>query len=59
MRAIIKRVTHGRFKGQYRFILTGVNHEIIATSELYSTKQNVIEVIEAYFKDFIIVDKSK
>ncbi len=58
MTALIKRVTHGRYKGQYRFILKGSNGEIVATSELYTQKHNALEVIEACFPQFTIIDKT-
>lgn len=59
MKAIIKRITHGKRKNQYRFILKGRNGEIIAVSETYTQKHNVTEVLNEYFPNFEIEDKIK
>lgn len=59
MKAIIKRVTHGKQKGQFRFILVAENGEIIATGKNYTQKHNIIELLEKYFSNFAIIDKSK
>lgn len=59
MKATIKQISHGNFKGQFRFTLKGNNNEIIATSESYTQKHNVIEVLEKYFSNFEIIDKTK
>lgn len=59
MKAIIKTISHGKMKGQFRFVLKGKNGEIIATSESYTQKHNVIELLEIYFPAFIIDDKTK
>jgi uncharacterized protein YegP (UPF0339 family) len=58
-RAIIKKVSKGRQKGEYRFLLIAENGEIIATSETYTAKHNVVDVIKAHFPEFTIVDKTK
>lgn len=59
MKAIIKKITHGKYKGQYRFHLTGINHEIlVVSSESYTQKHNVIEVLKDYFEDFELIDKT-
>lgn len=57
--ATITVVPRGKFKGQFRFNLRGLNHEIIASGEAYTQKHNAIEVIEKYFPNFVIIDKSK
>lgn len=55
--AVIKKVTHGKKKGQYRFTLVGDNGEIVGVgSEAYTQKHNVTEVITKYFAQFSIVD---
>lgn len=59
MKAVIKTVSHGKLKGQFRFILKGVNGEIVATSETYTQKHNCTEVLETYFSTFEVVDKTK
>ena len=58
MKALIKKVTKGRFKGQFRFVLKASNGEVIATSatEFYTQKHNVREVLEKYFPNFEIID---
>lgn len=56
---VIKTVTHGKQKGQFRFIFKGRNGETIATSETYTQKHNVIELLRDYFPDFAILDKTK
>lgn len=60
MKVIITRVTHGKRKGEFRFKLVGKNGEVVATSgtETYTQKHNVIEVLEVYFFNFPIVDKT-
>jgi uncharacterized protein YegP (UPF0339 family) len=57
-KAIIKKVTHGKLKGQFRFILKAENGEIVATSETYTQKHSCIETIESNFPNFIIEDKT-
>lgn len=59
MKAIIKTVSHGKLKGQFRFILKSANGEPIATSETYTQKHNCTELLEKYFPAFEIVDKTK
>jgi len=58
-KAVIKRVSHGKLKGQYRFILVAANGEPIATSETYTQKHNVTELLATHFSDFEVVDKTK
>lgn len=59
--AIIKKVSHGKLKGQYRFLLVAENGEIIAQSypETYTQKHNAIEVLTDNFPDFEISDQTK
>lgn len=57
--ALIKRVTHGKHKGEYRFVLVADNNEIVATSELYESKQACLKTVENLFPGFEIKDKSK
>lgn len=59
MIAVIKQVSHGKKKGQFRFNLVADNGEIIATSETYTQKHNVTDVLEKYFSTFKILDKCK
>ena len=61
MIAKIKRVTHGKYKGQFRFLLLGNNGEIIATSETYTQKHNVLSILKTISEDSIneIKDISK
>lgn len=59
MKAIIKIVSHGKLKGQFRFVLKAVNGETIAVSETYTQKHNVLDVLTNYFPNFEIVDKTK
>ena len=56
-KAIIKKVTKGKRKGEYRFILKAENGEIVATSgtESYTQKHSCIETIKSCFPNFEIV----
>lgn len=56
MKAQIKPVKSGKAKGQFRFVLKGNNGEIIASSESYTQKHNVIDVLTLYFPGFTIED---
>lgn len=56
---VISRVTHGKLKGQFRFNLVAPNNEVIATSETYNNKGDVIDLLEKFFPKFTIVDKTK
>jgi len=59
-KAIIKKVSHGKLKGQYRFILIAANGEPIADArETYTQKHNVTELLATHFSDFEVVDKTK
>ncbi len=58
MKAILKKVSHGKQKGQFRFVLKGANGEIIATSETYTQKHNVTEILQVAFPNFEVVDKT-
>lgn len=55
---IIKKVSHGKLKGQFRFLLKSANNEIIATSETYTQKHNIVELHSKYFSIFELIDKS-
>jgi uncharacterized protein YegP (UPF0339 family) len=57
--ALIKKITHGKFKGEYRFVLKGANNEIVATSETYKNKADILDLLDNLFPNFMIVDKSK
>ena len=61
MKAIIKTVSKGKQKGQFRFVLVAANGEIVATSgsESYTQKHNCIKTLEALFPQFEITDKTK
>jgi hypothetical protein len=59
MKAIIKTVPKGKLKGQFRFVLKTKNNKIIATSEIYTQKHNVVKLLNKYFSRFKIVDKTK
>lgn len=58
MKALIKKVSKGKQKGQFRFVLIGKNGQVIATSgtENYTQKHSCIETLEANFPQFKIVD---
>lgn len=58
MKMIIKKVSHGKLKGQFRFLLKSANNEIIATSETYTQKHNIVELHSKYFSIFELIDKS-
>lgn len=54
----IKRVTHGKLKGQFRIKLIGDNGEVIAVGETYTQKHNALELREKYFSQFELIDLS-
>lgn len=56
-KVIINR-TSGKNKGQWKYVLTGSNGEIIATSESYHNKADALSTIEKYFSSFELVDIS-
>jgi hypothetical protein len=58
MKMIIKRVTHGKKKGEFRFILKGTNGEVIGHGETYTQKHNIVELHTTYFSNFELIDKS-
>jgi hypothetical protein len=58
MRAIIKKITHGRAKGQFKFKLVGDNGEDLSQNESYTQKHNVTEVLVKYFPNFAIEDQT-
>ncbi len=56
---IIKTVSKGPKKGEFRFLLKAANGEVIAHGETYISKQSVTELHSKHFSDFEIVDKTK
>jgi uncharacterized protein YegP (UPF0339 family) len=58
MKAVIKKVTHGKRKGEYKFALLGDNSENLSQQETYTQKHNVTEVLEKYFPQFEVEDKT-
>ncbi len=58
MKIIIKKVSKGPNKGQFRFLIKGDNGENLSQQETYTQKHNVIEVITKYFPHFTIEDKT-
>jgi hypothetical protein len=56
---IIKTVSKGPRKGQFRFLLKGANGEVIAQGETYTVKHNIVSLHKDHFPDFELVDKSK
>lgn len=58
MTAIVKKVSKGKLKGQFRFVLKAKNGEIIATSgtESYTQKHNCISVLKEHFPNFKIIE---
>jgi uncharacterized protein YegP (UPF0339 family) len=54
MKAIIKQVTHGKNKGQWRFILKGQNGETVAHGETYKNKGDMLQTLSRYFPNFPI-----
>jgi len=59
MKAIIKVVTRGKNKGQFRFILKADNGENLSPQETYTQKHNVKKILEKYFPNFTVVDNTK
>lgn len=60
-KAVIKQVTHGKNKGQFRFILYAANGEPIADShpETYTQIHSAIDTITNNFPSFVIDDQTK
>lgn len=60
MKAVIKTVSKGRQKGQFRFQLIASNGKTIATSgtENYTQKHSCIETLTNNFPNFKIEDKT-
>lgn len=54
MKAILKQVTHGKYKGQWRFILKGENGETVAHGETYHNKGDMLLTLSRYFPNFPI-----
>lgn len=59
MRAIIKRVTHGKRKGEWRFVLKAGNGETVAVSETYRNRQDMNHTLLTYFPQFLWVEPKK
>lgn len=59
MKAIIKKVTKGKKRGQFKFVLEADNGENLSAQETYTQKHNVIKVLEKYFPNFAIIDQTK
>lgn len=59
MKAKIKQVTHGKQKGQFRFVLKGDNGEIVGHGETYTSKSECLQTLNKYFPNFQIVDETK
>lgn len=57
-KAIVKKVSHGKLKGQFRFLLKSENGQVIATSETYTQKHECLETLVNNFPQFEIVDKT-
>lgn len=55
MKAILKKTRNG----QFRFNLTGLNGEKVATSEAYTRYAKAIQTIKKYFSEFEVVDKTR
>lgn len=60
-KALIKKVSKGKKKGEFRFVLLAKNGEPIAQSfpETYTQKHNCISTLENHFPDFEILDLTK
>lgn len=59
MKAVIKRVLKGKRKGEHRFVLKADNGEIIAVSETYKNKKDMVEMLQKYFYRFEIIEDKK
>ncbi len=59
-RAIIKKVSKGRNKGQFRFVLKASNGEIVAQShpETYERLQSCLDTLNNNFPDFDIIKQN-
>lgn len=60
-KALLKKVSKGKLKGQYRFVLKAANGETVAVSnpETYVAKHSAVETLQNNFQDFQIVDQTK
>lgn len=58
MKAVIKKVSKGKAKGQFRFVLFGKNGEPVAQSwtESYTSKQMCVKTLRNLFPNFTIVN---
>src|SRR5688572_7173005 len=57
-KAVIKKVTHGKLKGQFRFLLVAENGEVVAVShpETYTQKHSLLETLATNFPNFTVED---
>lgn len=55
-RAVIRRVTKGKRKGEFRFTLYGTNGEKVGTShpETYEREAKAVKTLRKYFPNFVI-----
>lgn len=56
MKVLVKRITQGKQKGEFRFVLKADNHENLSPNETYKNKQGLMDTLEKYFPNFEIVD---
>lgn len=53
-------ITHpkGKYKKQFKFVLTGTNGEILGVSEFYNNRHDLMKTLKKYFGDFQVEDKT-
>lgn len=53
-------ITHpkGKYSKQFKFTLVGTNSEIVATSEFYNNRHDLMKTLKKYFGDFQVEDKT-
>lgn len=59
MKAIIKKVSKGKEKGQFRFVLKGDNGKNLSPQDAYHNKQDLLDTLNKYFPNFQIIDNVK
>jgi uncharacterized protein YegP (UPF0339 family) len=61
MKAYIKKVSKGKQKGRYRFVLKAGNGEVVGTSgtQSYSSKQGCKQTLIDCFGQYEIIDTTK
>ena len=59
-RAIIDKVKSGKQKGQFKFVLTALNGEVVARShpESYKQLQSAVKTLENCFHEYVIYEKT-